>query len=216
MEVCVFSFCTFVFKQYMYLARHHVLFGVFLLLLRPALCRGYHAGVRGEVLQEHQQLISHPYRELNGETRRLSIYLAESLRLQSSIQGSGKQIATFKEGFLTSEEIVADQVTNSIELYVRIRAFFNIVALVTIQDPDYFTYQDAIFVDDKLTNLIQYTKDGLRPPLVFFTSACTTRYQSVDPWPRLVAACLKHVASNFVIYVYNYAYTDGQHLHRRA
>ena len=125
-----------------------------------------------------EALIGQLFRELTAQPRRMSILVAESLRLQSAIQGTGKQIATFTDGVIGAEEIIADQVTNSLELYMKMKAFFNTVALVTVNVPDFFTYQDVVFIEDKVLNLLQLTKDKRRPPLVFWTTAWATTMQT--------------------------------------
>ena len=125
-----------------------------------------------------EALIGQLFRELTASPRRMSILVAEALRLQSSIHGSGKQIATIQGNLLAAEEVIADQVTNSLELYMRMKAFFNTVALVTVHIPDFFDYQDVVFIEDKILNLLQFTKDSRRPPLVFWTTAWATTMQT--------------------------------------
>ena len=62
--------------------------------------------------------------------------------------------------------------------FTHMRAFFNTVSVVTIQEPDYFAYQDVLFIEDMMLNLMQIAKEGRRPPLVFFTTAWATILQT--------------------------------------
>ena len=124
-----------------------------------------------------ENLIGQLHRELHAAPRRLGIHLAESLRLQSSIVVSTKKFATVVEGYIATEEHIADQVQSILELYTRIRAFFGTMAFISIHDGAFFTLQDAIFIEDKLLNLLQFSKDGKRPPIVFFTTAWATLMQ---------------------------------------
>ena len=125
-----------------------------------------------------EALVGQLFRELTASPKRMSILTAESLRLQSAIQGTGKQIATFTDGVIGAEEIIADQVTNNLELYMKMKAYFNTVALVTVNIPDFFSYQDVVFIEDKLLNLLQFTKENRRPPVVFWTTAWATTMQT--------------------------------------
>ena len=124
-----------------------------------------------------ENLIGQLHRELTSTPRRLSIFLIESLRLQSCIHGPGKQVAMLSQGFLSTEEVVADQVANHMELYTRMRAWFNTIALVTVGE-DFFTYQDVVYIEDRLIGLLQFTRDGRRPPIIFFTTAWATTLQT--------------------------------------
>ena len=45
------------------------------------------------------------------------------------------------------------------------------LAYVCIGNSDMFNYQDVIFFEDKLLELVQWTKDGRRPPISHLTSA---------------------------------------------
>ena len=147
---------------------------------RSSLTEGWHAK-HGFTLSNDRLLtetiIAQLHRELHSSPKRLGIHLAESLRLQSSIATTGKKYATISEGYLATEEHIADQVSNVLELYTRIRAFFNTVAFVCIHDGDFFTLQDVVFVEDKMLNLLQLSKHGTRPPVVFFTSAWASLMQ---------------------------------------
>ena len=125
-----------------------------------------------------EPLIGQIYRELNGTPRKMSIFLAEGLRLQSAINTSNKTFATIRDGYIGTEEVIADQVTNVLELYTRIRAFFGTVAFCMIHEPERFALQDIIFIEDKMLSMLQMTKEGKRPPLVHFTTAWATTNQT--------------------------------------
>ena len=124
-----------------------------------------------------ETLISQLYRELNAQPKRLSIYMMESLRVQSAlIHRPRSMVVSSRPGEpMTTEEIVADEVQNSMELFCRARAFFSTCALVTVHEPTYFPLQDLVYMEDKLFDLLQYVhKSGdrtRRPPLAHFIGA---------------------------------------------
>ena len=101
-------------------------------------------------------------------------------------------------GFLATEEIVADQVANHIELYTRMRAWFNTIALVTVGE-EFFTYQDVIYIEDRLLSLLQFTRDKRRPPILFFTTAWATTQQTwsdeIRTTGKTLATLVKETAS---------------------
>ena len=96
-----------------------------------------------------ENLIGQLHRELHAAPKRLGIHLAETLRLQSAIVVSTKKFATVVEGYIATEEHFADYVQSILELYTRIRAFFNTIAFVSIHDGAFFTMHDTIFIGDK-------------------------------------------------------------------
>ena len=57
------------------------------------------------------------------------------------------------------------------------KAFFNTVALVTVHIPEFLEYQDVVFIEDKVLNLLQYTK-RTDDPLMFWTTAWATTMQT--------------------------------------
>ena len=144
-------------------------------------------------------LIGQLHRELTSSPKKLSILLAESLRLLSAIHTLSKQFTTVRDGYLGTEEVIADQVTNVLELYTRLRAFFNTVAFVTVHEPSFFGLQDVIFIEDKILCLLQMTKNDRRPPLVFFTTAWATTMQlwsdEVRTSGKTLAVLVKETAS---------------------
>ena len=72
---------------------------------------------------------------------------------------------------IVMEEIIADEVLSSIQCYERGRAFFSTLVWVCIADPTMFAFQDAIFMEDRLLELIQTSVEGRRPPASHFTAA---------------------------------------------
>ena len=129
----------------------------------------------------HENLIGQLHREIHSKPPRLGIHLAESLRLQSSTTMPGRKYAAWNDqGQLTQEEHIADHVSSVLELFTRVRAFFNTLALASIHEPDWFSMQDAVFIEDKLLNMLQMTKEGRRPPVVFFTTAWASFLQHLS------------------------------------
>ena len=121
-----------------------------------------------------EQLIKSLYNELKAGPPKLSIYFLENLRTQCSLTSSSKLAMPreLKPGVpIVMEEVIADEVMSSIQCYERGRAFFSTVAWVCIADPSMFSFQDAIFMDDRLLELIQTSVDGRRPPASHFVAA---------------------------------------------
>ena len=77
-------------------------------------------------------------------------------------------------------------------------AWFNTIALVTIGE-DFFTYQDVIYIEDRLLSLLQFTRDGRRPPLIHFTTAWATTQQvwsdEIRTTKKSLATLVKETAS---------------------
>ena len=90
----------------------------------------------------------------------------ENMRTQCALTSSTKiaMPGDLKRGVpIVLEEVIADEVLSSIQCYERGRAFFSTVVWVCISDPGMFSYQDNIFMEDRLLELIQTTVDGRRP-----------------------------------------------------
>ena len=121
-----------------------------------------------------EQLIKSLYNELKAEPPKFSIYFLENLRTQCSLTSSSKiaMPRDLKPGVpIVMEEVIADEVMSSIQCYERGRAFFSTVAWVCIAEPTMFSFQDSIFMDDRLLELIQTSVDGRRPPASHFVAA---------------------------------------------
>ena len=121
-----------------------------------------------------EQLIKKLYDGIYAEQCKLDIYLMESLKLQSSLGNSPKLMipCEFRPGVpIVPEVITAEAVQSSMQAYERARAFFGTLAWVAVNKGDWFTFQDFLFVDDRMMELLQFTKDGRRPPLSHFTMA---------------------------------------------
>ena len=125
------------------------------------------------LLTEH--LIKQMYTEINSKPKKLSIYLLESLRVQSAITHGPRNLGVSRElkpgEPLMIEEVIADEVQSSIQIFERSRAFFSTIAYVCVNEPEWFSQQDLIFIEDKLLELLQWTKDKRRPPLSHFIAA---------------------------------------------
>ena len=118
------------------------------------------------------------YRELSGSPRRLSIYLAENLRLANSIDKHALQQVMVREGRDAKfADIIMDEVRGHFELYRRIRAFFSTVAWVMINDHQWFSFQDCEATSDRIMSFVNQTFDNRRPPLQFYTNAWASTLQ---------------------------------------
>ena len=63
---------------------------------------------------------------------------------------------------MTTEDVVANEVSTSMDAFARIRAFFYTVSFVTIHEPNFFSYQDALFAEGRVFSLLQVTVDRRR------------------------------------------------------
>ena len=57
------------------------------------------------------------------------------------------------------------------EAYSRVRAFFMTLAFVMIRDQTFFSFEDELFIENKIFSLVQMTVDRRHPPLSFCTAA---------------------------------------------
>ena len=122
-----------------------------------------------------EQLIKQIYTELHSSPRKLSIYLLENLRVQSAINLGPRNLGVSRDlrpgEPIVVEEFVADEVFTSMQIFERSRAFFSTVAYVCVNDPSFFGLQDLIYMEDKILELLQFTKDKRRPPVQHFVAA---------------------------------------------
>ena len=103
--------------------------------------------------------------ELHATQRNLSIYLVDTLRVQSSIalETMAFVIASKPGEPMTTEDFVADEIGTSMEAYSRARAFFMALAFVMISD--------QTFIENKIFSLVQMTVDRRRSPPSFVAAA---------------------------------------------
>ena len=121
-----------------------------------------------------EETIKTLYVEIHATPPKFSIHFMENLRMQSALQATPKLAVPkiFKPGEpIVVEEVVADEVCSAMQIYERGRAFAHTLAYVCIGCSDMFSYQDVIFLDDKLLELVQWTRDGRRPPVSHLTAA---------------------------------------------
>ena len=97
----------------------------------------------------------------------------ESLRTQATINPKKLlSVVSPKAGDpLTWEEVTADTVNSSMEIYTRSRAFFQTISWLTIATPEFFGLQDCLFVDLRIFQLLQLTVANARPPVSHFVTA---------------------------------------------
>ena len=121
-----------------------------------------------------EQLIKKLHDGIYGDPCRLDIHLMESLRLQSALGSSPKLMipCEIRPGVpIVPEVITAEAVQSVMQAYERTRAFFGTLAWVAVNKGDWFTYQDFHFIDDRMLEMLQFTKDGRHPPLNHFIVA---------------------------------------------
>ena len=145
-----------------------------------------------------EQLIKKLHDGIFGDPCRLDIHLMESLRLQSALSSSQKIMipCEIRPGVpIVPEVISAEAVQSVMQTYERTHAFFGTLAWVAVNKGDWFTYQDFHFIDDRMLEMLQWTKDGRRPPLNhyvvawaqmqrFFSDSIRTSDQSLGPLVR--------------------------------
>ena len=121
-----------------------------------------------------EQLIRKLHDGVHSEHVKLDIHLLDSLKLQSSLGGLPRLVmpAEFQPGKPIVPEILqAEAVQSSFQAFERIRAFWGTMSWVCVNMPAFFSYQDAVFAEDRCLELLQWTKDGQHPPLSHVSTA---------------------------------------------
>jgi len=83
-----------------------------------------------------------------------------------------------------------DSVTGSFEVYTRGRALFSTVAYMSIHKHEWFSFDDAEFVSDKLLTFVNQEYQGKRPPLSFYVHAWASTMQRFSEAVRVNKANL--------------------------
>ena len=110
-----------------------------------------------------QNLTGKMWRALVAEKPYLEQILAESLRLRLSPapeKPKGSFIAFVPGESPKTHEVIADGVSKPVELYTRIRAWFNTMAFVCVKRPDFFDFATAILASEKVLTFCTQTFDG--------------------------------------------------------
>lgn len=108
------------------------------------------------------------WRDFQMDPPRVGVWLAEKLRARASInQAVGHQLALIPGQPAVTETIVVDHVERSSELYIRARAFFHTLALVTCLTPNYFPLQTAMMASELILAAVCASYGGRTPPVQF-------------------------------------------------
>ena len=106
------------------------------------------------------------WRDFQLDKPAISIWLAETLRTRSCIHKSvGTQLAVTPGKVPEAIGVIADKVDRSLELFIRIRAFFMTLSYVSVTDPDWSPLQVAMQASDQVLNYISAEYNGRAPPL---------------------------------------------------
>ena len=95
-----------------------------------------------------------------------------------------------------AESIIADQVERSFELYVRARAFFHTLALVTVLAPDYFPLQTAMMASEMVLAAVSASYGGRAPPVLFLIKAWAETIHYFSECARMSRRTMKDIVEN--------------------
>ena len=134
------------------------------------------------------------YREMKLETPRFSVYFLEQLRTLSTLDRKSHLALVVKPGEAAQgTEVIVDSVTGSFEIFLRGRALFTTVAYLSVQKPEWFSYDDAEYISDKLLTFINQEFSGCRPPLSFYIKAWASTMQRFSETVRTSKWALKDI-----------------------
>ena len=117
-------------------------------------------------------LFARRYRQINAPAKKLTVIMPEQLRTLDCVErrsglalicADGKQVQT--------EEVIADEVQGHHELYIRVRADFTTMALVSIQDPAWLDFETC---EEFLEDILMFTNmrfGKARAPVQHFVKA---------------------------------------------
>ena len=112
------------------------------------------------------------WRDMNCEPPRIAVWLAEKLRTKSCVNMTvGTQLALVPGRPVVTEAVIADHVEGSFELYLRARAFFHTLSLVSILTPDWFPMQSAMSASEFILSAVSASYNGRAPPIEFLVQA---------------------------------------------
>jgi hypothetical protein len=116
-------------------------------------------------------------RELSCSPKRLKLMLPESLRGAGSLSPSVGASFSLVGGQFTQGELVApEDVGNTIELYLRLRALCNTLSLVTITSPTWLPFMAGEAFCDQLLEWMNAKYDGRRLPFAFYLQAYVSTF----------------------------------------
>jgi len=125
-------------------------------------------------LQVIATLLKKIYGCLAMQPRQVCVLYAEGIRMDCSLQDKDTiaQLEKTASGEARFKEVILDEVRGHFELFKRLRAYLFSVSYLAIDMGPWFTFQDAIFVSERLLQFIHQTQSGERRPSVqHFTAA---------------------------------------------
>ena len=125
-------------------------------------------------LQVIATLLKKIYGCLAMQPRQVCVLYAEGIRMDCSLQDKDTiaQLEKTASGEARFKEVILDEVRGHFELFKRLRAYLFSVSYLAIDMGPWFTFQDAIFVSERLLQFIHQTSSGERRPSVqHFTAA---------------------------------------------
>ena len=112
------------------------------------------------------------YLSITAAPRQVPFMLAESMRVQSAME---KEVVQQLEKTATKaarfKEVIADEVEGHFEFFRRLRAYWWTLAWLCIQFREWFSFQDALFMSERILALINQTHFAMRPPVAHYTQA---------------------------------------------
>ena len=109
---------------------------------------------------------------------------------------AGLQLAVIPGKAAEGIEVIADCVGKSFELYVRVRAFFYTLALVSITKPLWFPLQAAMQASEHVLTFITDEYDGRTPPVRFLVEAWAGTIHYFSENIRMTKRSAKDVIGN--------------------
>ena len=137
------------------------------------------------------------WNDFHSEPPRIGVWLAEKLRTRASInQAVGHQLALIPGQPAVTETIVVDEVERSFELYIRARAFFHTLSVVTILQPDYFPLQTAMMASELILAAVCASYGGRAPPVRFLLQAWAETIHHFSECARMSNRSAKDIVEN--------------------
>ena len=110
--------------------------------------------------------------EVNSDPPKLDIILLEGLRQQGCTnKGLGQTITSYSERGRETRDVISEYVSRPSEVFLRLRALFCTVSYVSIRKGPWFTFQDAIFMSDKIYKFTTQSYGGMYAPTTFYVTA---------------------------------------------
>ena len=126
---------------------------------------------------------------LHATTPGVDATLLEHLRpLSCTSRQVGTAFSVIPGKSLVPIDVIADSIHRPVEIYQRCRAWFVTMAYVSIKNPAFVSYQDAIFASEKILQLVCQTFDGYPAPVSFYEAAWATTAKFFSEQLRTEAA----------------------------